>query len=47
MSNLKTVDYNSKLLDFQIEQVLFLKFYYYAHGKKLSFLKDTLNRDSY
>ncbi len=34
---LKTVDYYSKLLDFQNEQALFLKFYYYAHDKNMSF----------
>ncbi len=30
---LKTVDYFSKLLDFQNEHALFLKFYYYAQRK--------------
>ncbi len=46
---LKTVDYLSKLLDFQNEQApdwpsgraLFLKFYYYAQEKTGCFLRDT------
>ncbi len=33
MAILKTVIYESKILDFQNSQALFLKFYYWAHKK--------------
>ncbi len=38
---LKTVIYKSKRLDFQNEQALFLKFYYWAHPKTGNFLAET------
>jgi hypothetical protein len=38
---LKTVIYESKRLDFQNEQALFLKFYYWAHQKTGGFRAGT------
>jgi hypothetical protein len=38
---LKTVIYESKRLDFQNEQALFLKFYYWAHQKTAGFSAGT------
>ncbi|ALO14286.1 hypothetical protein L21SP5_00614 [Salinivirga cyanobacteriivorans] len=39
---LKTVTYESKLLEFQNGQALFLKFYYQAHLKTGRFLAETI-----
>ena len=41
MTILKTVTYESKLLDFQNAPALFLKFYYWAHPKTGGFLAET------